>query len=60
MQNRHTPVGADPERYYMDKLLHKLQTIIDRPYFQEGDIEEKLDRAWEIQHWNDMSTLAMR
>jgi hypothetical protein len=58
-QNSDIQIG-DPERYYVDKIPRKLDTILARPYFQDGDIEGKLERAWEIQHRNDMSALAIR
>ncbi|OAL42714.1 hypothetical protein IQ07DRAFT_338930 [Pyrenochaeta sp. DS3sAY3a] len=57
-QSLNGQAGAEPERYYEDKVLRNLTTIMSRPFFQEGDIEKKLDRTWEMQHQNDMATLA--
>jgi hypothetical protein len=59
-QNYITQTGEDPEGYYERRILRKLDTILARPYFQEGNVEEKLDRAWEMQHSNDMVELAAR
>ncbi|KAF1348223.1 hypothetical protein EJ07DRAFT_142204 [Lizonia empirigonia] len=54
----HAQAEMDPERYYENKTLRNFSTLIARPYFQEGDIEKKLELAWEMQHRNDMVTLA--
>ncbi|EUC27068.1 hypothetical protein COCCADRAFT_61867, partial [Bipolaris zeicola 26-R-13] len=59
-QNSIAQIQEDPQRYYVDKTLRKLDTILARPYFQEGNIEQKLDRAWEMQHSNDMIQLAAK
>lgn len=57
-QNSIAQFQEDPHRYYEDKILRKLDTILARPYFQEGNIEQKLDQAWEMQHSKDMIQLA--
>lgn len=59
-RNPNIETEEGPERYYVDKVLRKLDTILARPYFQEGDIVAKLEQAWEIQHRNDMADLAAR
>ena len=59
-QNNITQIGEDPECYYEHRVLRKLDTILARPYFREGNVEEKLDQAWEMQHANDMIELAAR
>ncbi|RYN63538.1 hypothetical protein AA0117_g12684 [Alternaria alternata] len=59
-QDNLTHVEDNPDRYYVDKILRKLDTILARPYFQEGNIGQKLERAWETQHSNDMLQLAAR
>jgi hypothetical protein len=48
----------DLERYYENKTLRNFSTLIARLYFQEGDIEKKLELAWEMQHRNDIVKLA--
>jgi hypothetical protein len=53
-------IEGDPEQYYEDRTLRRLDTMLARPYFQEGNIDEKLDRAWEMQHLHDMVKLAAR
>lgn len=59
-RNFNSQIVGNPEKYYEHKNLRKLDTILARPYFQEGNVEEKLDRAWEMQHLNDMAELAAR
>ncbi|KAJ4293149.1 hypothetical protein N0V90_008431 [Kalmusia sp. IMI 367209] len=54
----HAQTGMDPEHYYENKTLRNYSNLIARPYFQEGDISQKLELAWEMQHRNDMVALA--
>lgn len=54
----HAQIQMNPERYYENKRLRNYNNLIALPHFQDGDIEKKLELAWEMQHRNDMVALA--
>ena len=51
---------GDPERYYEDRFPRNLATLVAQPFFGEGDPIKKLELAWEMQHRNEMATIAVK
>lgn len=48
----------NPERYYQDRMPRNWRTLMDHLFFRDGDSVKKLELAWELQHRNDMATIA--